>query len=299
VDVSTGSITNVTGSNGVVRPAVSPTQQLLAYDNISGIFLVPSSGGSSTLLAPGGFDPSFSPDGSALAFVTKSGGNHSIASIGVTNGTSNILYTTSKTIESPVWVENRIFFMEHLGLGYDGRSAVTVRSISVVGGNATTEKSFERTVAEFDVSVRTDRALIVDDFDGGGRDDLAEMRSADGAWLVHESSGNSFEPAVWSSPFSPPTGWSSISGDFTGDGRADIANYSPGNGTWWISKSSGSSFSTSRWAYGWPASKKWEQYGGDFNGDGLEDVASYSPVDGSLWVSVSTGTGFKISQWNP
>jgi glucose/arabinose dehydrogenase len=137
----------------------------------------------------------------------------------------------------------------------------------------------------------------VGDFNGDGRDDIANFHPSNGTWWVARSTGTSFTTTKWAD-FTTNSGWSSQSvGDFNGDGRDDIANYFAGNGTWWVSESNGSGFATSRWAdfttaNGWQA-----RLVGDFNGDGRDDIAQFHPSNGTWWVSRSTGASFVTSLW--
>jgi Tol biopolymer transport system component len=56
-----------------IEPAFSPDGTMVAYraeGNASGVYIVPSLGGKSTLLAEGGYRPRFSPDGARVAYWT-------------------------------------------------------------------------------------------------------------------------------------------------------------------------------------------------------------------------------------
>ena len=48
------------------------------------------------------------------------------------SGGFSTLYTTSRSIESPVWSGDRIYFMEYSGSGYDGRFDVQLKSDQVI-----------------------------------------------------------------------------------------------------------------------------------------------------------------------
>jgi hypothetical protein len=140
---------------------------------------------------------------------------------------------------------------------------------------------------------------LVGDFDGDGKDDIANFHPANGTWWVSKSTGTSFSnPILWAD-YATATGWSAqLVGDFDGNGRDDIANFHPSNGTWWISTSTGSAFSNpALWAdfstpTGWTA-----QLVGDFDGNGRDDIANYHSSNGSWWVSRSTGSSFTTSRW--
>ena len=295
INVAYGSTTNLTSAIGAIRPDYSPSGSLLAFDNPSGVWTMPAGGGTATLRASAGRDPTFSADGQRLAYVAISGANYSIRSIPVNGGAATTLYSTTQAIESPVWVGDRIYFVQHLGVGYEGRRSVTHRSIPASGGVAVTESTFSGDVAELGLLESDPLRHLVGDVTGEGRDDITSIGNGDR--LALESTGSSFTTDNWGA-LSPSTGWTRhLGGDFNGDGRADTAGFRTADGTWRVSTSTGSSFSTSTWAdfstpSGWSS-----QIVGDFNGDGRDDIANYFPGNGTWWVSRSTGSSFSTALW--
>jgi len=135
------------------------------------------------------------------------------------------------------------------------------------------------------------------DFDGDGRDDIAQFHPSNGTWWISRSTGSDFATTQWAN-FATNSGWASqMAGDFNGDDRDDIANFYPGNGTWWVSTSNGSGFKTLEWA-DFSTSSGWQaRMTGDFNGDGRDDIAQFHPSNGTWWISRSTGSGFVTELW--
>lgn len=131
--------------------------------------------------------------------------------------------------------------------------------------------------------------LLVGDFNGDGRDDIAGM-AHNGTWWVGLSDGNRFNfsaPwAAWSASFV----WNRLLiGDFNDDGRDDIAGFAI-NGSWWVGLSDGARFNTAdAWA-GWSLPATWNQlFVGDWNGDGRADIAGVAG-NGTWWIGLSNGT---------
>jgi len=125
-----------------------------------------------------------------------------------------------------------------------------------------------------------DQKWLAGDFNGDGRDDLANVfNDANQASIdVHVSSGSSLTIGRWATAqggFSNDQKW--LAGDFNGDGQDDLANVfnDTNQASIDVHVSSTSSFTNQRWATaqgGFWNEQKW--LAGDFNGDGEDDLAN-------------------------
>ncbi|MGE3804901.1 MAG: beta strand repeat-containing protein, partial [Gemmataceae bacterium] len=144
---------------------------------------------------------------------------------------------------------------------------------------------------------------VVGDFNGDGRDDIANFHPGTGSWYVSiaNDTGDGFVTTLWADFFTN-SGWTAqVVGDFNGDGYDDIANFHPMTGNWWVSISNDThdGFVTTLWADFFTNSGWTSQVVGDFNGDGYDDIANFNSATGSWWVSISNDThdGFVTTLW--
>jgi hypothetical protein len=125
-----------------------------------------------------------------------------------------------------------------------------------------------------------DQKWLTGDFNGDGRDDLANVfNDANQASIdVHLSNGNSFTNQRWATQqggFWNEQKW--LPGDFNNDGQDDLANvFNDANqASIDVHLSNANSFTNQRWATqqgGFWNEQKW--LAGDFNGDGKDDLAN-------------------------
>ncbi|HJQ76218.1 MAG TPA: FG-GAP-like repeat-containing protein [Acidimicrobiia bacterium] len=141
-DVDSGTTDVLTLSVGAIRPAAAPSGEFVYWDNPAGVWRIRTVGGSATLIAPGGFDAAVSADEKTVAFLHLSGSSTQLRRTDTDGGGSTLLYSTTNQLENPVFVNDRIFFTEFGGLGYDGRQSIAVRSIHESGGSARTEATY-------------------------------------------------------------------------------------------------------------------------------------------------------------
>jgi len=122
--------------------------------------------------------------------------------------------------------------------------------------------------------------LVAGDFNGDGRDDIANIFSVGGVDNidVHRSNGSSFSMNRWATAMGATIGGQQfVVGDFNGDGRDDIAKVYGinGNAVADIYESFAGSFrhygSLNIGGGSYLASQKW--FAGDFNGDGRDDLS--------------------------
>jgi hypothetical protein len=131
---------------------------MIAFDNPSGVWTMPSSGGVPTRRAAGGFDASFSPDSQSVVYVRR-GVSYQIR-IQHLGGPDAVVYSTGRAIESPTWNGERIWFMEHLQVGYDSRVSLNLRSIHQSGSDLSVEHSFSSPAVGVDLITDNDEMFF-------------------------------------------------------------------------------------------------------------------------------------------
>ena len=277
IDLQTSVVTAVTTPTGAVRPDVSPSGALLSFDNPSGVWTVSSAGGTAVLRAPAGYDSTFSPDGGSLAYVANVGGLRRLRTINISSGGVATLYSTSGSIESPIWRGGRIFFLHHTGSGYDGRSAVQIRSVGLKG-------------LDLRVESVTPGRVGLDLFDN---DELLFYRLSDGFYRYYEvGADTTLTGPTQSGNYS--LGWDSIAAmDLNGDGRDEQLFYRPTDGVfkYYQSKASGALgpiLSTGVYSTGWSSVSSI-----DIDGNGRDEQFFYRSTDGVVkyYTSKETGLG--------
>jgi autotransporter-associated beta strand protein len=147
--------------------------------------------------------------------------------------------------------------------------------------------------------------VVVGDFNGDGRDDIAGQEGSSGRWWVAISTGSSFNTSFWGS-WSPETAgtldWANVlTGDFNGDGRTDIAGRIKETGAWYVQVSNGVAFQAQLWGQWSPDTSTftWTNVlAGDFNGDGKTDIAGRVLQTGAWFVNQSTGSRFNTVFWD-
>ena len=211
VDIQTGVVTPLTGSIGASRPSYGGQGSFIVYDTPDGVWTISPAGGSSTLIANNGRDASVSPDETRVAYVLSNGSSMEIRSVPSGGGASTLLYSTSNEIENPSWQAGRIYFLEYSGVGYDGRKAPQLLSVSENGGGQRIDRVFDSNVAGVTL--------------GGGNDEMFFYRD-DGLFRYYNvsSDGSLGSPILAGSGYT--AGWSSVTSvDLDGDGQDEMFFY--------------------------------------------------------------------------
>jgi len=151
-----------------------------------------------------------------------------------------------------------------------------------------------------------DYRVLVGDFDGDGRDDLASLsRNAGGGWAdwvaMELSTGTGFSSVTWaaSTPGHMRRGgegdYRVMVGDFDGDGRDDIATISPNAGGGWsdwvaVELSTGTGFRSANWPAATAMHMRnggsgadYRVLAGDLDGDGESDLMTMTPTASGGW----------------
>jgi len=141
--------------------------------------------------------------------------------------------------------------------------------------------------------------LLVGDFTGDGKADIAERNLLTGQIFIRENRTQGwmgFEYVNSGAGFRTMTGpdWTTIVADFNGDGLADIADLQLSSNIFWVHLNRGAAFgfdfepNVYVWADGYGSAPKWKLIVGDFNGDGKADYADLLD-NGTFWVHLNNG----------
>jgi phenylpyruvate tautomerase PptA (4-oxalocrotonate tautomerase family) len=187
----------------------------------------------------------------------------------------------------------------------DGRTDVAIHDSATgdwfVGRSTGTGFVVERWATGFGNRGHDVEHVLVGDFDGDGRADLALHDRRTGDWFVGRSTGTSFAFSPWLTSFgNRGRGRESVFvGDFTGDGRSDLVIHDRPTGSWFVARSTGTAFTVETWAtsFGNRGHGRELVYVGDFTGDGRTDIAIHDRVSGDWFVGRSTGSSFAIELW--
>lgn len=132
--------------------------------------------------------------------------------------------------------------------------------------------------------------LLIGDFNGDGKDDLAlwhpsagrlHLALCDGSYFYHAPSQLFEKDGLGASDRMP------FVGDFNGDAKDEIAFWHPSTGEWWVEGK--------MWIAGFAVGGSWLVCVGDWNGDGRDDLIAWNRETGKWQVAFSTGTRFHLA----
>jgi uncharacterized protein GlcG (DUF336 family) len=143
--------------------------------------------------------------------------------------------------------------------------------------------------------------VVVADFTGDGKADVAILNKQTGAWFVGISTGSTFVIQQFAAGFG--NRGSAVEevfvGNFNNDTSADVAIHDLATGDWYVGLSTGSSFAVSQFVAGFGnlGAAVERAFVGDFTGDGMTDVAIQNKQTGDWFIGQSTGSAFVVTPW--
>jgi hypothetical protein len=148
-------------------------------------------------------------------------------------------------------------------------------------------------------AISTDEQVVIGDFDGDGRDDIATwLAKTTRQVYVALSTGSSMKrEAVWLQSIGFDATDVLLAGDANGDRRDDLYLFARARGKVYVAVSNGVGFDPPREWHGFFAVSAWERPRvADLNGDGRDDIVALgtnSPTaNGDVYVALSDGTRF-------
>ena len=162
------------------------------------------------------------------------------------------------------------------------------------------------------------RSVVVGDYTGDGKDDIAVLAKTTGTWWLIES----MDDDRFQNQYLNDNSWDSSAhwvdvqaGDFNGDGKDDIVGRDETSGRWRVALTTLQGTTDYRfqscywgaWNYLTPGADPdflWNQrmvwsniQVGDFDNDGKDDIAGQAQRDGSWWVGTAEAGWFHTRNW--
>jgi hypothetical protein len=151
-------------------------------------------------------------------------------------------------------------------------------------------------------AINRSEVVVVGDYDGDGKDDIATWLSTSTRQVyVARSLGTGMtQELVWSNSIGFDPSDVLASGDANGDGKKDLILFARQQGKVYVALSTGSSFAAPTQWHGFFAVSTYERPRvADVNGDGKDDIVTFatdSPTSfGDVYTSISTGTRFGVN----
>lgn len=139
--------------------------------------------------------------------------------------------------------------------------------------------------------------IVVGDWNGDHKDDLAAVYKSNGQIQVALSNGTLFIPTndaasntVW---VTLAAGTKVMVGDVNADEKEDLITWKSSTGQWQVAISTGTDFlAPATWRSSWAIGSGWTAHAGDFNGDQQVDVIVRDVAAGDWQVALSNSSGF-------
>jgi len=122
--------------------------------------------------------------------------------------------------------------------------------------------------------------IVVNDYDGDRKTDLAVFHEASGFWFIALSATGELSYAKFGE-----TGYTPVPADFDGDGKADLTVFHEASGYWYCIFSS-----TQTLGYAKLGETGYTPVSADFDGDGKTDLAVYNETTG-WWYYILSSSG--------
>ena len=148
-------------------------------------------------------------------------------------------------------------------------------------------------------AITTDETVVIGDYDGDGKDDIATWlgKTSRQVYVARSLGTGMTKEAVWVDSIGRDPSDVLLSGDANGDKKDDLICFARGDGQVYVALSDGTKFGAPQVWHTWFAVSTYERpHVADVTGDGKADIvtfASDSPTaQGDVYVAVSDGTRF-------
>ena len=264
----------LTSTIGARHPDWSPDGNTIAFETPDGVLSIPASGGSPSLMIPGGRDPAYNPNGSRIAYLLRSGAQYHLRVRQLSNGADQAIYVTNGKLEAPVWVNDEVMVLEFSGDGMEGRGTTNVLRIPGNGGSAVTVFGSAIPLVGLDGALPS-----VPDQCPSGRDcDVVAFQDSGGRFHLWDKIAS---PHGTNSFFYGNPGDVPFSGDWNCDGVETLGLYRRSDGFVYLRNSNTQGVADITFFFGNPGDLP---IAGDFNNDGCDTVAIYRPSEARFYI---------------